>query len=70
MPNTQQMEIREAIWLSIPKSGMPIAYACTTSGTVRYDPNGTSTVTVQNLSDLAPCGGTPAMPASTKLIFE
>jgi hypothetical protein len=70
MPNTQQMEIREAIWLSIPKSGTPIAYACTTSGTVRYDPNGTSTVTVQNLSDLAPCGGTPATPASTKLIFE
>lgn len=69
-PNTAQMEIREAIWLSLPKSGASIACACTTQGTVRFDPKGTTTITVQNLDNLAPCSGTPATQSSTKLILE
>jgi hypothetical protein len=68
--SSMQLEIREALVLSIPKSGTPISYACTTSGSVRYDPKGTTSVTVQNLSGLAACAGTPAANASTKLVLE
>jgi hypothetical protein len=63
-----ELPVREAAWFTVPATGVPVRRACSTSGTLHLDRQGTSRVQLDAISAFVPCPGAPVDQAVFDLI--